>query len=127
MKKTARLFASLLGALLTLFPGSRALARMRALYMGPPPSLQGKVLDSTSSNAIAGLRVELLKHGRLLAARTTAGDGSFYFPVERKDTGGPWTIRISDVDGAANGSYQGSTNTLPNAFARPQFFLKRKK
>lgn len=127
MKTATRLFASVLGALLALFPGSRALARMKAMYMGPPPSLQGKVLDSTTSNAIAGLRVELLKNDRLLAARTTASDGSFCFLVERKGMGEPWTIRITDVDGTANGSYLGSTNTLPNAFVRPQFFLKRKK
>lgn len=126
MNSTLRLLARLTSAFLGLFAGLFGCGGRTAVYMGPPPRLPGRALDKANGKPIAGLRVELLRDDRLLLRSATRSDGVFFLPQSVTASEARYTIRITDVDGPANGSYRGLTNTLPGTRLPGKFHLERK-
>lgn len=111
MKKIRRGMSFVISAFLGLFSGFvSCVSTSVAVYMGPPPTpnMFGKVVDSATDEAIAGIRIELLKNGTNIASATTSSVGKYSLYTEK----GNFEIRVTDVDGVKNGEYNGITNQL---------------
>lgn len=124
MKKVGRFLSSMISGLFGLLTGCNGAPS--ALYMGPPPSVGGTVRDKDNGSPIAALRVELLRGDSSLGTNTTDAGGNFYFTIPTQNTN--YTLRITDVDGPANGGeYRGGTNTFHVQYElQTNFFLEKK-
>jgi hypothetical protein len=72
-------------------------------------SWTGRVRDATTQQGIPGIRVSCLVGGSVVDTGTTDGQGSY--DLDR--SGDCEQLRFEDVDGAANGTYDGTTVDLP--------------
>ena len=115
MKKIGRFLTSILGGFLGLFTGLSGCSSndQVSAYMGPPPHINGTVLDSSSGTPISNIRIELLREDLSLMTYRTGGNGDISLWLNYGDENKTYTLKITDTDGADNGGeYKGATNTF---------------
>jgi len=110
MKKIKRGIAFIISAILGLFTSVVTTSCGGDMYMGPPmsPEMYGKVMDATTDEGIAGIRIELLKGGTNIGSTSTYTNGHYNIRAEGENI----EVRVTDVDGIINGEYKGTTNTV---------------
>jgi len=69
----------------------------------------GRVTDAVTHAGIDGIQVECLVDGAVHTGSSTFGGGSFYLDYDTPCD----QVQFTDVDGAANGTYQPRTVPLP--------------
>lgn len=108
MKKLTRGIALLISTILGFF--TSIVNCSGDMYMGPEMSSQmyGKVMDASTDEAIACIRLDLLKNGTIIGSTTTYTNGCYSLIAE----GDNIEVRVTDVDGTNNGEYLGITNTV---------------
>ncbi|OHD55083.1 MAG: hypothetical protein A2Y33_03845 [Spirochaetes bacterium GWF1_51_8] len=91
-------------ALIGFFFGSCSSILPVAAYMGPVTTgIDGHVRDSATSNAIEGIRAQLVVNN-YTNTTVTGADGSFGFESHYTNT----RLIMSDIDGTNNGAYIGT-------------------
>jgi len=91
---------------------SESSSEMIAYYMGMIAlSISGKVLDSNTKAAIAGIRLSLLQGNQTDETTLSATDGSYSIYLGSA-TNALYTVAAADVDGTDNGSYSNLSVTV---------------
>lgn len=103
LRLTIILFAPLFALLFGCSPSTVIdTEKMVSTYMAPVVlKINGKVMDSISSNAITNIRVSLLSGSYTNSVTNTAPDGTY--SISNQIYAGTVTLQADDIDGASNG------------------------
>jgi putative lipoprotein (rSAM/lipoprotein system) len=80
-------------------------------------AINGKVMDSSTSNAIEGIRVSLLQNNATVQTNTSQINGEYSFVINYgtqppNPVNQSYTIEADDIDGTNNGSYNSTSTNI---------------